>query len=103
MRSTADTGARLCSALRPTQYAVNEYASPPVAAEFEARDAVWHALALLPRRQRAVLVLRFYEDMSEKQIADVLGIGVGTVRSSAWRGLERLRTEPRPPRALPLQ
>jgi len=62
-----------------------------VAAELEARDAVWHALALLPRRQRAVLVLRFYEDMSEKQIADVLGIGVGTVRSSTWRGLESLR------------
>lgn len=62
-----------------------------VAAEFGARDAVWDALALLPRRQRAVLVLRFYEDMSERQIADVLGVTVGSARSSTWRGLENLR------------
>jgi len=62
-----------------------------VAAEFVARDAIWDALALLPPRQRAILVLRFYEDMSEAQIADVLGIGIGTVRSGAWRGLESLR------------
>jgi len=37
------------------------------------------------------LVLRFYEDMSEAQIADLLAVGVGSVRSGSWRGLERLR------------
>lgn len=55
------------------------------------RDAMWQALAALPRHQRAILVLRFYEDMSEVQIADLLAVGVGSVRSGSWRGLERLR------------
>jgi len=52
---------------------------------------VWHLLASLPRHQRVILVLRFYEDMGESQIADLLGVGVGAVRSGSWRGLERLR------------
>lgn len=56
-----------------------------------ARDAMSRALASLPRHQRAILVLRFYEDMSEAQIADLLAVRVGSVRSGAWRGLERLR------------
>jgi len=60
---------------------------------FEARDSMWQALATLPRHQRVILVLRFYEDMSEAQIADLLGVGVGSVRSGSWRGLERLRNE----------
>jgi len=55
------------------------------------RDAMWRALASLPRHQRAILVLRFYEDMSEAQIAQLLGVGVGSVRGGSWRGLERLR------------
>lgn len=40
------------------------------------RDAAWELLARLPRRQRAVLVLRYYKDLSDEQIADVLGCGV---------------------------
>lgn len=58
------------------------------------RDAVWRALARLPRRQRAVLVLRFYEDLSEGEIAAVLGCATGTVRSLATRALHALRTDP---------
>lgn len=49
------------------------------------------ALQQIGRRQRAVLVLRYFEDLSEQQVADVLGIGLGTVKSQAHRGLARLR------------
>ncbi|HEX5598271.1 MAG TPA: SigE family RNA polymerase sigma factor [Micromonosporaceae bacterium] len=55
------------------------------------RDQIWSWLARLPRRQRAVLVLRYYEDLSEAEIARVLGIPLGTVKTSARRGLARLR------------
>lgn len=54
-------------------------------------DVLWQALATLPPRQRTVLVLRYYEDLSEAEIAEVLGVGRGTVKSSAARGLARLR------------
>jgi RNA polymerase sigma-70 factor (sigma-E family) len=55
------------------------------------RDAMWAALATLPPRQRAVLVLRYYEDLSEAEIAEVLGCSRGTVKSQASKGLEKLR------------
>lgn len=55
------------------------------------REVVWRALATLPKRQRAVLVLRYYEDLSEADIAAALGCSVGTVKSAASRGLARLR------------
>jgi RNA polymerase sigma-70 factor (sigma-E family) len=56
-------------------------------------DAIvlWAATRRLPLRQRAVLVLRYYEDLSEAEIARVLGIPVGTVKTLARRGLARLR------------
>jgi len=57
------------------------------------RDALWAALARLPQRQRAALVLRYYEDLSERQIADVLRAPVGTVKSLLSRGLRTLRDE----------
>ncbi|MDQ3717012.1 MAG: SigE family RNA polymerase sigma factor [Actinomycetota bacterium] len=50
------------------------------------------ALAQLPERMRAVLVLRFYEDLSEVETARLLGCSVGTVKSQTSRGLDRLRT-----------
>jgi RNA polymerase sigma-70 factor (sigma-E family) len=55
------------------------------------RDAAWALLARLPRRQRAVLVLRYYEDLPDGDIADVLGCRESTVRSQAARGLAALR------------
>lgn len=55
---------------------------------------VRRALADLPRAQRAVLVLRYYEDWTEAQTAELLGIGVGTVKSHTARALARLRTTP---------
>ena len=55
------------------------------------RDELWTALATLPRSQRAVLVLRFYEDLADARIAEVLGCSEVTVRGYALRGLARLR------------
>jgi RNA polymerase sigma-70 factor (sigma-E family) len=56
-----------------------------------AHDEMWGALATLPPRQRAVLVLRYYEDLSEQQIADALGCRPGTVKSQASAALASLR------------
>jgi RNA polymerase sigma-70 factor (sigma-E family) len=55
------------------------------------RDFLMRALAVLPRRQRTVLVLRYFNDLSELEVADALGCSVGTVKSQASRGLARLR------------
>ncbi|MFN8096853.1 MAG: SigE family RNA polymerase sigma factor [Dermatophilaceae bacterium] len=55
------------------------------------RDLVWRGLASLGPRQRAVVVLRYYEDLTEPEIAAVLGCSVGTVKSQLHRGLARLR------------
>jgi len=55
------------------------------------RMALADALDRLPPRQRAVLVLRYYEDLSEAAVAELLHIPLGTVKSSASRGLEDLR------------
>ena len=57
-----------------------------------ARDELWALLARLPRAQRAVLVLRFYEDLDDHRIAEVLGCAPGTVRVHASRALGTLRT-----------
>lgn len=54
-------------------------------------ETLWQLLATLPRRQRAVLVLRYYEDMSEQQIAATLGCAPGTVKSQASKALAKLR------------
>ena len=57
------------------------------------RDAIWLKLATLPRKQRAAVVLRFYEDLADGEIAEVLGCSVGTVRGYISRALARLRAE----------
>ncbi|MFB9192627.1 SigE family RNA polymerase sigma factor [Actinomadura verrucosospora] len=57
----------------------------------EMRDALGRALARLPERQRLAVMLRYYEDMSEREIAEVLGVSVGTVKSTVSRAMARLR------------
>ncbi|HEY7401127.1 MAG TPA: SigE family RNA polymerase sigma factor [Actinomycetota bacterium] len=57
------------------------------------REALWQALGRLSRRQRAAIVLRFYEDLPEQEIADILRCRPGTVKSLVSRGLETLRTQ----------
>lgn len=57
------------------------------------RDEMWTLLAGLPRRQRAALVLRFYEGLTDREIAEVLECAVGTVRSHISRALATLRSE----------
>jgi RNA polymerase sigma-70 factor (sigma-E family) len=56
------------------------------------RDAVWRALLELPPRQRAALVLRYYEDLTEAQTAAAMGCAVGTVKSQVSAGLTKLRS-----------
>ena len=54
-------------------------------------DALWQFVQTLPKKQRAVIVLRYYEELSEAEIADALGISTGTVKSQASRALATLR------------
>lgn len=58
------------------------------------RDTLVHALADLPERQRAVVVLRYWEDLSAEEVARTLGCSVGTVKSQASRALAKLRGHP---------
>ena len=59
--------------------------------EPDVRLAIWRTLQELPARQRATLVLRFYEDLSVKETAQVMGCAEGTVKSQVSQGIERLR------------
>ncbi len=58
------------------------------------KDAMWRAIMKLPDRQRAMVVLRYYEDLSEAQTAEVLGVSIGTVKSAVSRALGKLREDP---------
>lgn len=55
------------------------------------REVLWQSLQRLNARQRTAIVLRFYEDLSEEQTADVMGVPRGTVKSLVSRGLEAMR------------
>jgi RNA polymerase sigma-70 factor (sigma-E family) len=60
-------------------------------AAYAESDAVWQALGRLAPRQRAVIVLRYYEQLSEAEIADALGVRPGTVKSQASAAMSHLR------------
>lgn len=78
---------------------------PAVAAAPETRMVVLDALATLPPRARAVVVLRYWSDLSVEQVADVLNCSTGNVKSLSARALPRLRAalaEPGPPSRPPL-
>lgn len=71
--------------------AVPETSAPPTSDAVE-RDLIWRGLSRLGRRQRAIVVLRYYEDLDLNTIAKELGISVGTVKSQLSRALGNLRT-----------
>lgn len=68
--------------------------APDPAERQSLHDAMWRAVLKLPERQRAMVVLRYYEDLSEAQTAEVLGVSVGTVKSAVSRALGKLREDP---------
>jgi RNA polymerase sigma factor (sigma-70 family) len=68
----------------------SEQSSLDPIAEIDLRDALVRLLIQLPARQRTVLVLRYWEQLSEAEIAQLLGWPEGTVKSAASRGLKRL-------------
>jgi RNA polymerase sigma-70 factor (sigma-E family) len=76
---------------RPTEHLPDCAASRDADSGIAARDEVWQALHDLPPRQRAALVLRYYDDLTEAQTADVMGCAVGTVKSQVSAGLRKLR------------
>ncbi len=68
-------------------------AGPDSYASVDSRQALRAALAKLPPRQRAVVVLRYHQDLSEAQVAELLGVTVGTVKSQAAKALAALREQ----------
>jgi RNA polymerase sigma-70 factor (sigma-E family) len=75
---------------RPT-LVLPERTAPDRIDEQVERQVLWRHIGALPARQRAVLVLRFYEDLTEVETARVLGVAVGTVKSQCSRALAALR------------
>lgn len=55
------------------------------------RDEMWNAILTLSARQRACIALRFYEDMSEREVAEALGTSVGSVKKHTDRAMQKLR------------
>jgi RNA polymerase sigma-70 factor (sigma-E family) len=66
-----------------------------VAPDVEGRDEMWTALQTLPHRQKTALVLRYYQDLSERQIADAMETTESAVKSLLTRGLQQLRARMR--------
>jgi RNA polymerase sigma-70 factor (sigma-E family) len=81
---------------RVEEYPTDEIPDQPVvdhASGSEMQDALRRAIERLPERMRAAVVLRYYEDMSEAEIADVLGVSQGTVKSTVSRAVAKLRID----------
>ncbi|MDO9456177.1 MAG: SigE family RNA polymerase sigma factor [Nocardioides sp.] len=67
---------------------------PDGTAAVDAGNDLWEAMGRLPRRQRAVVVLRYFEDLTEAQTAELLGCSVGTVKSQTSKAFAKLRIDP---------
>ena len=70
---------------------IPETTEEPVEVGVLDRSLLWPLVCALPSRQRAVIVLRYYEDLTEEQISEVLGCARGTVKSQASAGMQALR------------
>lgn len=86
----------------PSGDALPEAPGPDPAGRADDRDALIRALAALGRRERAIVVLRYYADLDVETVADLLGVTAGTVKSASSRALAKLRvsaelTEPTRP------
>ena len=95
-RVMANTSTSIWRRKRVTQVPLDsapDLARPDGTEARDLHDALWQALAGLPRRARAMVVLRYYEDMSEAEVAAVLQVSVGTVKSTVSRALARLRED----------
>ncbi|WP_020657713.1 sigma-70 family RNA polymerase sigma factor [Amycolatopsis benzoatilytica] len=83
----------------PSNHSVLDSLGPPTAdpsAAYDERDEMLARLAALPRKQRAAIVLRYYENYTDAEIAEFLRCGVSTVRSQISRALAALRADARP-------
>ncbi|MGJ3507229.1 SigE family RNA polymerase sigma factor [Enemella sp. A6] len=75
----------------PRDYIEDHPARTDFVSDLATRDSVYRSLRELTRRERAVIVLRYFEGASEKEIADILNVAVGTVKSTANRALTKMR------------
>ena len=91
LANTATSWWRLRSSHEQPTERLPETSVPDRSSERDDAGEIWAYLSQLPNRQRTVLVLRFYEDMSEADVAETLGISRGTAKSTASRGISRLR------------
>ncbi|GAA2528156.1 SigE family RNA polymerase sigma factor [Pilimelia columellifera] len=78
---------------RPTEHLPEAPDAVDAHSAVDERERVWEALRRLPARQRAVVVLRYFEDLSEQEVAAALDCSVGTVKSQASRALAKLRVD----------
>ena len=82
---------------RVDEYPTDELPDAPAAGDAtddsDLHDVVQRALDRLPRQMRAAVMLRFYDDMTEPEVADALGVTVGTVKSTVARAVAKLRTD----------
>ncbi|MGW6915216.1 SigE family RNA polymerase sigma factor [Kitasatospora sp. NPDC054939] len=91
VRAAARSARRRWWGERPTEQLPEAADRTDLASVVEERTRLEEALALLPARQRAAVVLRYYQDLGERQVAETMGCPVGTARSLTSRGVAKLR------------
>ncbi|MGW1894455.1 SigE family RNA polymerase sigma factor [Streptomyces sp. NPDC002004] len=91
VRAAARSGKRLWWGERPVEQLPEAAVAGDVSADVAERSRLEAALAQLSSKQRVAVVLRYYQDLPEGQVAEALGCPVGTARSHAARGVARLR------------